>query len=420
MRRAVVLAAVLLVNLACPPARVRVREPGSLVRGNVAPGFEEVREEFLRNFTERGEYGAACCVWWRGEKVVDLWGGYADIRARRPWQQHTCVMVFSTTKGMSALALALCHSRGWLDYDAPVARYWPEFAANGKAEITVRQLLGHQAGLPAPDRRLTISDIENLDALAEVLARQRPLWPPGTRQGYHLASLGLYENELLRRVDPLGRTLGRFFAEEVAAPLGIRFYIGLPDTVPDERLATIYRTSLVKAALTRPLSEDLGMLRPRALLHRATRIPADADPNSRRTRAIEQPSYNGIGEVRAVARVYSEFATGGRTLGLDSATLAELAGPPGLPDSGRVDFVLHEPSWFRLGLFKPGRDFWFGSTIRSYGHPGLGGSMGFADPDLGLGFAYAPNRLGMNRDSGARRRALAAAAYRCVERALGR
>jgi len=159
------------------------------VSGVVAPGFEEVRAEFARNFSERGEIGAAVAAYWRGEKVVDLWGGRRAPTGDAPWKQDTMVVVMSCTKGLAALTLAVANARGWLDYDAPVARYWPEFRENGKDAITVRQLLGHEAGLVLLDERLPIEKMRDLDYVARVLARQRQAWPPGTRHGYHTMTL---------------------------------------------------------------------------------------------------------------------------------------------------------------------------------------------------------------------------------------
>ena len=209
-----------------------------LVHGDVDEGYGPVADAFRRNFADRREVGAACAVYRNGRKVVDLWGGYRDGVRRLPWREDTVVVMYSTTKGVSSLALALAHSRGLLDYDAPVAAYWPEFAWRGKSGITVRQLLSHQAGLPVIDIPLTLADLADLDVVAAAIALQRPLWAPGTRHGYHTISLGWYEGELLRRVDPAGRSLGRFFADEIAAPLHIDFYIGLPDGFDLDRRAT--------------------------------------------------------------------------------------------------------------------------------------------------------------------------------------
>ena len=178
------------------------------IQGHVSRGFEVVREAFAENFVRRGELGGACCVFHRGEKVVDLWGGIRNKQTGEPWEESTMVVVHSATKGLAAMTLAIAHSRGWLDYEERVAAYWPEFAQQGKERITVRQLLAHQAGLFAIDEPVDRSIVADLDRLAVVLARQKPAWEPGTRQAYHALSLGFYEGELLRRVDPHHRSLG--------------------------------------------------------------------------------------------------------------------------------------------------------------------------------------------------------------------
>ena len=198
------------------------------IQGRVSRGFEAVRETFIENFSRRRELGGACCVLHRGEKVVDLWGGIRNKRTGEPWEENTMVVVHSATKGLAAMTLAIAHSRGWLDYEERVCKYWPEFAQQGKERITVRQLLAHQAGLFAIDESVDRSVVVDLDRLATVLARQKPKWEPGTRQAYHALSLGFYEGELLRRVDPQHRSLGRFFQDEIASPLGLRTHaVGL-------------------------------------------------------------------------------------------------------------------------------------------------------------------------------------------------
>jgi CubicO group peptidase (beta-lactamase class C family) len=204
----------------------------AVVDGFVSAGFEPVRESFERSFAQGKELGAAVALYRGTEALVDLWGGYRDVAATQPWERDTMVLVLSATKGIAGLAVALANSSGLLDYEEPVAAYWPEFAQNGKGEITVRQLLSHQAGLPAVDEKLDYSVLGDLDRMASILARQRPAWKPGTRHGYHALSLGWYENELIRRVDPSHRSIGRFFQEEIAVPMELDFHIGLPPTFP--------------------------------------------------------------------------------------------------------------------------------------------------------------------------------------------
>lgn len=385
------------------------------VAGMVAPGFEEVRAEFERNFAERGEIGAAVAAYWRGEKVVDLWDGRRTPEGDAPWNEDTMVVVMSTTKGLSAMTLALANARGWLDYDAPVARYWPAFAQNGKAAITVRQLLGHEAGLVLLDEDLSVTRMRDLDDVAHLLARQRPSFPPGTRHGYHAMTLGLYMQELIRHVDPAQRTLGRFFHEEIAEPLHLDFYIGLPADIPDSRLAKIKPLSMARAmlALTNtPPALIKKVLWPWSLLRKSLAIPSDVDFNDRRTLEVELPAGNGVGTARAIARAYSAFAEGGAELGLTAETLARVTAAPEV--ARPEDEVLGVPTYFSLGFARPGPDIGFGSTPRAFGAPGAGGSLAFADPDARLGYAYVMNKLDFWLIDDPREKALRDAVYRAI------
>jgi CubicO group peptidase (beta-lactamase class C family) len=379
---------------------LKVDVPAQLIRGDVDEGYGPVADAFRRNFADRGEVGAACAVYRDGTKVVDLWGGYRDGVIRAPWLQDTVVVMFSTTKGVSSLALALAHSRGLLDYDQPVATYWPEFAWRGKGEVTVRQLLSHQGGLPVVDIPLTVADLADLDVLAAALALQRPLWPAGTRHGYHGITLGWYEGELLRRVDPARRSLGRFFDDEIAAPHGIEFFIGLPAGFDPQRQATIHGRSKYESLLhirEVPRGMLLGMMRPGSLLLRSFSNPreltVDTNYNRPDVLAVEIPAGNGIGEPRGVAAAYGAAVSG--ELGLSAATLEALVHPAQAPTGGPVDLLLGVPAVYSLGYLKPTADYPFGSSAgAAFGTPGNGGSFGFADPDTGIGYCYAPNRLG--------------------------
>jgi CubicO group peptidase (beta-lactamase class C family) len=390
------------------------------VDGLVAPGFEEVRIEFERNFAERGEIGAAFAAYWRGEKVVDLWGGRRIPGGAAPWKQDTMVVVMSCTKGLAALTLAVANARGWLDYDAPVARYWPEFAQNGKGAITVRQLLGHEAGLVLLDEQLTIARMRDLDDVARLLARQKPAWPPGTRHGYHLMSLGLYMQELIRHVDPARRTLGRFFHDEIAEPLDLEFYIGLPRTLPGERLATVKTLSIARALLglrKTPPGMIRKLLQPASMLRRSFLL-ADLDWNDRGMLEIELPAGNGVGTARAMARAYSAFAEGGAEIGITPETFARVIAPPTVARA--EDEVLGVPSHFSLGFLRPGPEFSFGSSTRAVGAPGAGGSFAFADPDARLGLAYLMNKLDFYLQDDPREKALRDAVYRALARLTAR
>ena len=395
----------------------------AVIGGHVAPGFEPVRDEFARNF-ERGELGAACAAYVRGRKVVDLWGGVRDARSGAPWEEDTAVLVYSTSKGLAAMTLALCHARGWLDYDVRVAELWPEFAENGKGSVTVRQLLAHEAGLPVIDEPLDAEKLRDFDALARAIARQRPLWEPGTRHGYHGVSLGWYEGELIRRVDPQHRTLGRMFAEEIAAPLGLDFHIGLPPDFPLERLARIERVRPLRAlaeARNLPPAMALALLNPRSISFKAfanPRLRSVADLDRREYRELEFPAGGGIGTAQSIARAYSVFAGDGAELGLAQRTLDELKAPPRRPTRGWRDEVLKVDTAFSLGFVKPAGEFHFGTSGAAFGHPGAGGSFGFADPDRGVGFAYTPNRLGFHLVDDPREKAIRDAVYGCLDAAV--
>ena len=292
------------------------------IGGMVAPGFEPVREAFVDNFAERGELGGAVCAVVGGEVVVDLWGGVRDKATGAPWSADTMTLVHSTTKGLSAMVLALLHSRGLLDYDERVAAYWPEFAQAGKEDITVRQLLAHQAGLFAFDERVDGDVVADLDRLAGVMERQRPIWPPGERQAYHAITLGFYENELVRRIDPDHRTIGQVLHEDIATPLGVgdEVYIGTPSSVPDERLAALVPPGLWARLTSMPLRLTIDAMRPRSVLHRSlVANPGTSfyvDPDHVIVRELEVPSGGAVATARAIATIYGAFAATGGPLGL--------------------------------------------------------------------------------------------------------
>ncbi len=291
----------------------------------------------------------------------------------------------------SATAMLVAHSRGLVDFDAPVARYWPEFAQNGKEGITLRHLLSHQAGLAALDKPLDLVTASDPDARAEVLAAQRPLWEPGTRQGYHAWTFGWCESEVLRRVDPGGRTLGRFFADEVATPLSIEFYIGLPDEIAADRVALVHfrRRDWLRLIGQLPWRFIAAMLNPGSLTSRATRLlpgpPMGRNVDDVRVRAYaraEIPSGFGIGQVRAVARVYGTLSTGGDKIGLRPDTVQAVGEPPTLPSGGLRDLVAHTTDLvFSLGFVKPmpGQSFGTGTGragVRRGGGAGMRGAPG--------------------------------------------
>ncbi|HEX5214079.1 MAG TPA: serine hydrolase domain-containing protein [Vicinamibacterales bacterium] len=364
------------------------------VDGHVSPGFEAVRDAFIENFTHRRELGGACCAYYRGQKVVDLWGGLRNKETAAPWERDTMVVVYSATKGLAAMTLAVAHSRGWLDYEERVAAYWPEFAQQGKDRITVRQLLAHQAGLFELDVPVSRDLVADVDRLAVVLARQKPAWLPGTRVAYHAITLGFYEGELLRRVDPMHRSLGQFFQDEIASPLGLDVYLRLPEDIANVRLATMARPGAIEMLFGFPFRFTLLAMNPRSKIVRAMRgsqLPHDAERIYARN--FEVPSGGAVGTARAIAHAYSVFATGGRELGLRAETLRLLAAPAIPPARGFYDECLKGEVQFSLGFMKPSR-FWPFGAASSFGSPGAGGSLGYADPSTGIGYAYVTSQMG--------------------------
>jgi len=401
---------------------LKVDVPQDLIGGDVDAGYGRVADAFRANFAGGHEVGAAVSVYRDGVKVVDLWGGYRDGHTREPWQADTMVNVFSSTKGVAALAVALAVSRGLFGYDDTVATHWPEFAQAGKGGITIRQLLGHQAGLSSLKPAPVLADVADPERLAPILAVQKPLWAPGTRHGYHAITLGWYESELIRRTDPAGRTLGRFFADEIAGPLGLDMHIGLPSSIARDRVALLHQWKRAETLLhlnVMPAALLAASFNPFGLLARASDLPRDIKPwdgdyNRDDVRAVEMPSSNGIGTASAIARLYGAAAAADPVLPLSSAVRRELTAMPAPPAGGERDKVLGVELVFALGLSKPAFAAVFGSSDSAFGTPGFGGSFGFADPDTGIGFSYVMNRLGFHLFSDPRELALRQALFRDV------
>ncbi|QVI21545.1 beta-lactamase family protein [Nocardia tengchongensis] len=392
----------------------------TMTHGYVAEGYGRVADAFRRNF-RHGEIGAAVAVFDGDTPVVDLWGGWRDPVRRLAWERDTIAPVFSSTKGVAALILAVLVSRDRLAYDEPVARYWPEFAARDKAEVTVRQLIDHQVGLHIlRDTRMTLADLHDLDRVAEVLAAQRPGWTPGTRQGYHPVSIGLYVNELVRRADPAGRSIRRFIAEEISGPLGVDFTLGLDADLGGDRIAHLTRTMGLDLRHERnlPWNQAVPALLRRGPLFRALAVPDLGMPEDfvrPEIMSVELPGSNGVGSARGLARIYAAGLTG--ELPITAEVRARIADPGPVP---APDAVLKTPTRFHLGFRKSGPAFPFGSPDhRAYGTPGMGGSLGFADPATGLSFAYVPNRLGLTLNADRRCLRLVRAVFETPTRRSG-
>ena len=398
----------------------KVRFSPELMGGDVDEGYGKVADAFRRNLSSGKEIGAAVAVYRDGRKVVDLWGGYRNGITQAPWEHDTVVIVFSTTKGVAALAVALAVSRGYISYDARVADYWPEFAQSGKDSVTVRQLLSYQAGLAVVSPPLTLGDFVDPSKMSAKLAAQAPAWTPGTRHGYHPWMLGPYLSELIRRTDPAGRTLGRFFAEEIAEPLGLDFYIGLPASVDRDRVAHLHAWSVPQMLFhlhTLPPRFALAMMNPRSLTARSSKPPGVKvldEFNREELRVVEMPAGNGIGTARSIAQLYGDAATGGSEIGLSSTTLEALKNPAVPPTNGLRDRLIHVDTSWSLGFLKPPSPITFGSSDHAFGTAGTGGSFGFADPDTGTGFAYVMNKMGLHLVSDPRELALRQALFRDV------
>ncbi|WP_336116326.1 serine hydrolase domain-containing protein [Streptomyces sp. PTD9-10] len=366
------------------------------IDGEVAAGFEPVREAFSANFARHGDVGAAVCVYLDGRPVVDLWGGIADARTERPWTRDTLQLVYSATKGATAAAAHLLAQRGALDLDAPVAEYWPEFAASGKAGIPVRWLLSHQAGLVALDQPVPLTEALAWHPMVAALAAQRPVWTPGTLHGYHGRTFGWLVGEVIRRVS--GRTPGRFFADEIAAPLGLEFFIGLPASERDRVSRMTYRQPDIDLTTASPesLPEELRELvaawrDPNSFSNRAFAVtdPAEIDFNSPEVQAAELPASNGIGTARGLARMYAALI--GEVDGVRLFTPETLASATKEQASG-MDRVMVVPSRFSCGYMLPTETNPM-TGPKAFGHTGRGGSLGFADPEQGIAFGYAMNHI---------------------------
>jgi CubicO group peptidase (beta-lactamase class C family) len=344
-----------------------------------------VQTAFAANFDERGEVGAALCIYLDGVPVVDVWGGVADERTGRPWDRDTIVGVFSSTKGVTAVGANLAIERGLLDPAAPVAAYWPEFAANGKESITVGEVLSHRAGLPLVEGVFTLDEALSWDPIVEALAAGAPVWEPGTQHGYHMRTFGWLVGELLRRTT--GRSPGTFLREEVLAPLDADFWIGLPESEEPRVAALVPPNPSPKASLA-GLGDSL--LIARVFSNPSGLFDYDEMWNTRALHVAELPSSNGIGSARALARVYASCVgegLDGRRILTDSTVKAATA----IRSQG-TDAVLMVETCFGLG-FMLGQSFGAANPPTAFGHAGAGGSLAFADPVSRLAFAYVMNDL---------------------------
>lgn len=359
------------------------------IEGRCDPRFERVREAFAENFVTRGEVGAAVCVVVDDVVVSDLWGGWADGARRSAWGHDTLVNVFSVGKPLAVLCVLSLVGEGILDLDAPVARHWPEFAAADKGAVTLRELLSHQAGLPAVRDPLPLGAMLDWDLMCTTLARHRPWWEPGTGHGYHVNTFGFLVGEIVRRVS--GDSVGAMLRDRITGPLGADVHIGLPSSEDGRVAEFLWPKDWGGEAEPGGLSDD------ELMAHNAYFNPIGLSGtgvvNTRAWRGAEIPSTNGHGTARGVARIFQALTTGGVADGVRIVERAVLDAAVAQAVSGH-DRVLHRPSRFGLGfqLTQPERP--LGPSPRAFGHFGAGGSLGFSDPDAGVAFGYVINRMG--------------------------
>jgi CubicO group peptidase (beta-lactamase class C family) len=392
-----------------------------VIQGHCDDRFSAVADEFERNLHERGELGASFCATVGGESVVDLWGGHADPERTCPWEKETTTVVMSSTKGATALAAHLLATIGEVDFDAPVATYWPEFAANGKDGVLVRHLLSHQAGVPALREPLPAGGFYDWELVTSRLATEAPFWEPGTRYGYHALTFGFLVGEVLRRVT--GRTVGQLIAEEIAGPLGIDLAVG----VPDDRVATV--APLVPPPMPGP-DDAIPAFYVQAMTD-PTSVPALVlgntggymDPgtwNEPAALRAEIPAAGGVSNARGLAGMYRAIVHD-RAVGRFTLQPEDVARMSSVQSAGMSDAVLSSPGRWTLGFTKAAAtpsgarpEAVISVSDEAFGHTGNGGSYGFADPGCDASFAYVMNQMSMAMGLSPTGQALADAFYRSI------
>ena len=389
------------------------------VQGTCDQKFQEVRQEFERNFAERDEVGASVCVTVGGQTVVDLWGGTADTETGAPWTDETVSIVFSSTKGATAICAHVLASRGELDLDAPVAKYWPEFAQAGKENIQVKMLLNHQAGLPAVRENLPQGAYADWDLMVDALAKEEPFWEPGTRNGYHALTYGWLIGEVVRRVS--GKSLGTFFRDEIAQPLGLDFWIGLPEDKESRVAPMIAAEPDPNSVLFQEMATP-GTLAALAILNVGGYMGVIPEYDTQAAHAAEIGGAGGITNARGLAGMYEPLALGGKKGDVELVNAGTLARMGRVSSSTGRDAVLVMPTRFALGFMKTMDNRKEPAGVQdsvlfseeAFGHVGAGGSFGFADPKAGMSFGYTMNRMGSGASLNERGQSLVDAVYRAL------
>ncbi|MDP7035022.1 MAG: serine hydrolase domain-containing protein [Planctomycetota bacterium] len=378
--------------------------PSDTVLGEVASGFEPVRDVFAWNLRRGGELGASLCVERDGVRLVDIWGGWIDPERTRPWEVGTRSILFSATKGLAATAFFILSQREGLDHDRPIQDFWPEFRGGGKESITIAHLLSHRTGFCSIDTPLSLEDLKNREVICRALERQECIWKPGTVQAYGAVTLGLILPELFLRVT--GETVGRFFLSEVALPLGSDARLGLPieeqgDVSPVQPFGGFWDWLDILGHVLRPGTNDgrffRGFLRPGSPSRKALGNPRELGKgylenfNRPEVRAMEIAWAGGVASARGMARFYSVLASGGSGQGV------RLVDPEAIEklyprDSWEIDEVLRKSIGYTHGFVKED-ELLFSPNTESFGHPGAGGTLGWADPVNRLGIGYVMNRM---------------------------
>ncbi len=398
---------------------IRIGNKNSHVKGRCEPAFEDVLDEFVRNFEERNELGASLCINLAGETVVDIWGGALGSKDESTnWQEDTLSVVFSCTKGATALCAHILIDQGKLDLNAPVANYWPEFANSGKEDVTVAMMLNHSAGIPALREPVRKGGFTDWGYMTDRLAKEEPFWKPGTRHGYHMTTFGWTVGELVRRVS--GKSLGTFFRDEIALPLGLDFWIGLPES-EFGRVSRIQRWRPEKGQQPAPFTHAL-LHAPGSLQFRALLNTGGHKTDSPESYGAEYGAGGGIGNGRSLAGIYTPLANGGEHHGVRLLGGDQIEQMSAVSVAAEEDAVLLMPSKFSLGFMtsmdnrhRPSGN--MESCILgkgAFGHAGAGGSLGFADPGSRLAFGYTMNRMGAGILLNDRGQALVDSTYRAI------
>jgi CubicO group peptidase (beta-lactamase class C family) len=368
------------------------------VQGYVDPKYSQIADAFADNFNHHGEVGASLTVYHHHQLVVNVWAGHKDLRKKMKWDNNTVVPIFSTTKAISACCMAICHSKGLFDYEDKVVKYWPDFAANGKENITIAQLLQHRAGLPAIDQKLTVEIIQDRALLESIIAKQKPHWTPGEYQGYHPWNIGWFISALLSKIDPKGRRLKEFLEEEVLPYIDGDVRIGVNDDYQWENVAKLIPFSRLKI-FSLPFVFVKEFCKPWSLTFRSLLNPAFAvnhiNFNKKEILKLEIGGGGGLGNSNGLASLFDGLTNPNHPLYLKPNTLDYLYDYPAPPTYGYQDFILKLDAFrFHGGFMKPSEKHNFSTSKKSFGGFGAGGSFAISDPENNLTCAYTMNKMG--------------------------